>query len=68
MINKNLESSFHLKEVIEKAIEDHIITHEEYDEIIQTASKDGVLDQHEMALLSELQHMIQDGMVKFRKS
>jgi len=67
MTYQNLESSLHLKEVIEKAIEDHIITREEYDEIIQTASKDGVLDQHEMTLLSELQQMIQDGMVKFRK-
>jgi hypothetical protein len=63
-----MDDAFKLREVIEKAIEDHIITREEYDHIIHTATKDGMIDRHEQALLSELQHMIQEGMVKFRKA
>lgn len=61
------DNSFRLREVIEKAIEDHVITHQEYDMIIQAATSDGHIDPHEQALLSELQKMLQDGSVKFRK-
>ncbi len=57
-----------LREIIEKAIEDHVITHEEYDHIINMAREDGHIDPHEQALLTELQMMLQDGSVKFRKS
>ena len=53
--------------MIEKAIEDHIITRDEYDKIIHIATEDGVIDRHERALLSELQQMIEDKMVKFAK-
>lgn len=56
-----------LREMIEKAIEDHVITHQEYDKIISIATEDGHIDPHEQALLSELQKMLQDGSVKFRK-
>jgi hypothetical protein len=65
--NKISESSVALREMIEKAIEDHVITREEYDKIINLASKDGVIDRHEMALLSELQNMIEDRIVKWAK-
>lgn len=54
-----------LKEIIEKAIEDHKITNEEFDLIINTATADGNIDNEEKALLSELQLMINDGTVKF---
>jgi tellurite resistance protein len=57
-----------LREIIEKAIEDHVITHQEYDMIIHIATEDGHIDQHEQALLTELQKMLQDGSVKFRKA
>ncbi len=60
-------SSARLREMIEQAIEDHIITREEYDQIISLASEDGIIDRHEQALLAELQGMLQDGSVKFRK-
>jgi hypothetical protein len=63
----NFSESFQLREVIEKAIEDHIITRKEYDNIIDLASRDGEIDRMEQALLSELQGMIADGMVKFSK-
>ena len=65
MDNKVSGSSIKLKEIIEKAIEDHVITREEYDKIIHIATEDGVIDRHEKALLSELQQMIEDKVVKF---
>lgn len=67
MEHKISQSSLHLREKIEKAIEDEIITREEYDEIIHIALEDGVIDKHEQALLSELQQMIEDKVVKFAK-
>lgn len=67
MENKVSESSIRLREMIEKAIEDHQITHEEYDKILSIATADGVIDRHEMALLSELQNMIEDKTVKWAK-
>jgi len=65
MVNKVSESSIRLREMIEKAIEDHKITRDEYDKIINIATEDGYIDQHEKALLSELQQMIEDRHVKF---
>jgi len=59
------ESSIRLKEMIEKAIEDHKITHDEYDKIINIATEDGHIDPHEKALLRELQQMIESREVKF---
>ncbi|WP_319272702.1 hypothetical protein [uncultured Draconibacterium sp.] len=59
------ESSIRLKEMIEKAIEDHKITRDEYDKILHIATEDGYIDRHEKALLSQLQQMIEDRLVKF---
>ena len=59
------DSSIRLKAMIEKAIEDHKITRDEYDKILNIATEDGHIDQHERALLSELQQMIEDRLVKF---
>lgn len=67
MENRISDSSIRLRERIEKAIEDEIITREEYDEIIHIALEDGVIDRHEKALLSELQQMIEEKVVKFAK-
>lgn len=58
------ESAQRLREMIIKAIEDHVITRDEYDEIINIATEDGVIDSQEQALLSELQNMIEDKSVK----
>ena len=58
-------SSIRLKEMIEKAIEDHKITRDEYDRIIDIATEDGQIDSHEKALLRELQQMIEDKLVRF---
>lgn len=58
------ESAHRLKEMINKAIEDHRITREEYDEIISIATEDGHIDPQERALLAELQDMIENRMVR----
>jgi|PlaIllAssembly_1097288.scaffolds.fasta_scaffold1139328_1 hypothetical protein len=61
------KESAKLREMIEKAIEDDIITREEYEHIIGQALKDGHIDRVEKALLAELNQLIQDKIVKFRK-
>ena len=59
------ESAEKLKKIIEKAIEDHQITRDEYDMIIHIATEDGHIDDQEKALLAELNNMIENKMVKF---
>jgi uncharacterized membrane protein YebE (DUF533 family) len=59
------ESAARLKEMIIKAIEDHKITREEYDQIIHLATEDGHVDSQERALLAQLQDMIENRTVRF---
>ena len=59
------DSATRLRVMIEKAIEDHIITTEEFDEILNLVHEDGHIDRHERALLSTLQEMIENKEVKF---
>lgn len=59
------ESAIRLRAMIEKAIEDHKITRDEYDKILNIATEDGYIDRHEQTLLSQLQQMIEDRVVKF---
>ena len=54
--------------VIEKAIEDSVITMAEYEEIMSVASQAGVVDAHEKALLRELNALIANKTIKFGKS
>lgn len=65
MANNLSDSSIRLREMIEKAIEDHKITRDEYDKILNIATEDGYIDSNEQALLSELQRMIEDKAVRF---
>lgn len=58
-------SAERLRHMIEKAIEDHKITRDEYDQIIHLATEDGHIDPQEKALLSVLQDMIETKLVKF---
>ncbi len=58
------ESGNKLRILIEKAIEDHKITRDEYDGIINEAAKDSHIDPHERALLDQLQQMIEDKLIK----
>lgn len=53
-----------LKELINKAIEDEVVTSKEYNEILAQAAADGHEDVEERALLAKLQEMIADGSVK----
>ena len=62
------KSALALREKIDKAIHDHEITHEEYEEIMAIALEDGVLDRHEKVLLQELQFMIEHKDIKFVKA
>ena len=57
-----------LSSVIEKAIEDSVITVAEYEEIMLVANQEGVMDAHEKALLKELNDMIANKTIKFGKS
>ncbi|MCU0849325.1 MAG: hypothetical protein MUD12_15695 [Spirochaetes bacterium] len=58
------KSGKQLEAVIKKAIEDHVITQAEYEEIIHLAHDDGNIDAHEKVLLKELKKMIVEKIVK----
>jgi len=53
-----------LEELIKKAIDDHVITSAEYEEIINTMFEDGKLDLHEKALMRELKNLIANKTIK----
>ncbi len=53
-----------LRELINKAIEDGVVTSKEYHEILAQSGADGHEDAEERALLASLQAMIADGSVK----
>jgi hypothetical protein len=58
------KSAQELRKLIEKAIEDHLITRAEYDNIMNIASGDSNIDKEEQILLNQLQGMIEDKSVK----
>ena len=58
------KSGLELRDVIEKAINDSVITYSEYEEIMNVAYKDGMVDKHEQTLLSQLQRLLENGTVK----
>ena len=58
------ESSERLREMIEKAIEDHEVTRDEMDKIIYIATEDGYIDKQELVLLGQLQEMVENKTVK----
>ncbi|HQI81266.1 MAG TPA: hypothetical protein PLR71_06850 [Deltaproteobacteria bacterium] len=58
------KSGKNLDELIKKAIDDHVIKNSEYEEIIELAHADGVIDAHERVLLQELNDLIADRTVK----
>ena len=61
---KLTKSGLELKDVIEKAIKDCVITNTEYDEIMKTANRDGITDAHEQRLLGQFQGLLQNGTLK----
>jgi len=56
-----------LAHVIEKAIEDSVMTMAEYEEIMSVTSQDGVIDNHEKALLRELNDLIANRTVTLKR-
>ena len=56
-----------LADVIKKAIEDSVITMDEYEEIMSIAGQDSVIDNHERALLKQLNDLIAEKIVVFKK-
>ncbi|NJK86848.1 MAG: hypothetical protein HC906_13615 [Bacteroidales bacterium] len=56
-----------LKDMISKAIDDHVLTKDEYDLILHLASEDGVIDRQEQILLEQLNEMIETKFVKLVK-
>ncbi len=58
------QSATSLKTLISHAISDMEVTHAEYQEIINLAHDDGVIDKEEKVLLSQFQEMISNGTVK----
>lgn len=61
---KPSSSAGKLSELIKKAIDDHVITNAEYEEILALANEDGVIDPQERNLLGQLQDMIADKTIK----
>ncbi|MBN2273993.1 MAG: hypothetical protein JXR41_13915 [Bacteroidales bacterium] len=53
-----------LRQIIEKAIEDHKLTQEEYEIIIHQAIDDGHIDPQEKVLLKELNEMMANKTIK----
>ncbi len=58
------KSGLELRDVIEKAMRDCVITNSEYDEIMKLADKDGMIDDHEQRLLSQLRELLENGTLK----
>jgi hypothetical protein len=61
---KLTKSGLELRDVIEKAIQDCVITSSEYEEIMKLANKDGMIDDHEQRLLSQLQGLLENGTLR----
>lgn len=53
-----------LFELIQRAIQDGVVTNEEYHQIISQTAEDGREDLEERALLSNLQELIASGCIK----
>ncbi len=58
------ETGRKLAEMIKKAIDDCELTTLEYEKILALAEEDGVIDNQEKSLLSQLQELISNGTVK----
>jgi hypothetical protein len=63
-----MKSGQELRHVIEKAIADQVITMAEYEEIMSVASKDGVIDKQEKALLEQLRLLLENRTIWFGKA
>lgn len=60
------KSSIKMRQIIEKAIDEHYITHDDYNNLIHIATEDSTIDPHEKILFKHLQDMLEDRTVKFK--
>jgi hypothetical protein len=60
------ESNKRLRSLIEHVIEDGIITHAEYDSIMQIVHEDLYIDNQERAMIKELQKMIENKTIQLK--
>ena len=58
------ETGGKLGDLIKKAISDLELTHSEYEEILNLANEDSVIDAQEKSQLKQLQEMISNGTIK----
>jgi hypothetical protein len=58
------EGNVRLRKLIDHIIEDGIITHAEYESIMRLVHEDLHIDNQEKAMISELQKMIENNMIK----
>ncbi|OKY74106.1 MAG: hypothetical protein BM485_14930 [Desulfobulbaceae bacterium DB1] len=63
-MKKPSQSATNLKELINHAIFDLEVTQAEYQEIINLAQDDGIIDKEEQALLTQFQEMLSNGTIK----
>jgi uncharacterized membrane protein YebE (DUF533 family) len=61
------ESNKRLRALIDHVIDDGVITHEEYDSIMHIITEDGHIDNQERAMIRQIQQMIEDKTLKFKK-
>lgn len=62
------ESSKKIRAILEKAIEAHQISRDDYDTILHLATDDAYVDPSERVLLRHLNEMIEDKSIKVVKS
>ena len=58
------KSGLELRDVIEKAIKNYVITNSEYEDIMKAAAKDDMVDNHEQRLLHQFRALLENGTVK----
>jgi len=61
---KPSQSAGSLKELIKQAIRDLEVTPKEYQQIMDQAQDDNIVDREERALLSQFQDMLSNGTIK----
>ena len=62
-MDKPSQSATSLKELIKQAIQDLEVTPQEYQQIMELAQADNIIDKEEEALLSQFRDMINDGTI-----
>lgn len=65
--SKISESATRIRVIVDEAVKEGEISHNDYDKIIEITGEDGHVDVHEQAILTELHQMLHDKELKFKK-